>query len=114
MVDFRVSDGFPSHPKTLGLSLEAIGLWMLAGTWCARYLTDGYIPRDAMAMYMNGSSRPVDELVERNLLTPVADGWLFVDWSQYQRTRQQIEAQRVSNRERGKRWREKGRSRDTE
>jgi hypothetical protein len=47
VVDFRVSDGFPDHPKTLGLTLEAIGLWTLAGCWCARYLTDGYIPIEA-------------------------------------------------------------------
>ena len=107
MVDFRVSDGFPSHPKTLGLSLEAIGLWMLAGTWCARYLTDGYIPRDAMAMYMNGSSRPVDELVERNLLAPVADGWLFVDWSQWQRTKADVESERAQWRARQARARRK-------
>lgn len=48
MPDFRVDDGFGNHPKTVGLSLEAIGLWTLAGAWSMRYLTDGHVPAEVM------------------------------------------------------------------
>lgn len=104
MVDFRVSDGFPQHPKCIGISLEAVGLWTLAGAWCSKYLTDGYIPSDVLAQF---SRRPkvVQELADRNLLVVAPGGWQFVDWDQYQRTRAQVEAERERSRERLAKWR---------
>jgi hypothetical protein len=99
MVDFRVDDGFGTHPKTLGMTHEAVGVWMLMGCWCARYLTDGYIPDDAVRT-ITGRSRVVQDLAQRNLITRLADGWQFVDWTQYQRTREQVEKDRTEARER--------------
>jgi hypothetical protein len=99
VVDFRVDDGFPNHPKVLGLTHEAIGVWLLMGCWCARYLTDGYIPDDAVRTITN-KRRVVQDLADHNLLTRLADGWQMVDWMQYQRTREQVETERVEARDR--------------
>lgn len=106
MVDFRVSDGFGSHPKTIGISLEAAGLWTLAGSWCSRYLTDGYLPADAMDGLCK-RPKVIQELVNRNLLVVAPGGWQFVDWLQYQRSKAAVEAERERNRERLAKWREK-------
>lgn len=108
MTWFHVDDGFWSHPKTIGISLEAVGVWTLAGSWCAQHLTDGYIPADALLMICRRRTpRAAQELVDRNLWIPVADGWQFVDWRQWQRTRSDIEARRRATRERVTRWRER-------
>lgn len=112
MVDFRVHDGFPHHPKVVGLSLEAIGLWTLAGCWCARYLTDGYIPVEAMRDYTKRRTGPLAELVERHLLREIEGGYLFVDWLQYQRSRAEMEKSASHNRTRQARFRTKQRDVD--
>ncbi len=111
MVDFRVDDGFPHHPKALGLSLEAVGAWTLIGCWCARYLSDGYIPDDALRT-ITTRTRVIQDLANRNLITKMGDGWQMVDWGQYQRTRAQVEAQRKRGRERVARWRAEHRQAD--
>lgn len=105
MVDFRVSDGFGQHPKTLGITLQAAGLWVLAGAWSSRYLTDGYIPPEAMTTIAPRGKPAMQELVDRNLLTPLGEGHVFVDWLQYQRSRDQVEAERARGRERLAKWR---------
>ena len=100
MVDFRVDDGFPNHPKTLGMSHEAKGVWLDVGCWCARYLTDGYIPDDAIRLVLHAKPRIVEELAARNLLTRLGDGWQMVDWLQYQRSKEEVERDRTEARER--------------
>ena len=106
MVDFRVDDGFPNHPKTVGLPHEAIGVWLLAGCWCARYLTDGYIPTEAMQQ-ITRRRQPINDLVNRNLLQQIEGGYLFVDWLDYQRSRDQVAKERDAGRERLAKWRAK-------
>jgi hypothetical protein len=105
VVDFRVDDGFGQHPKTVGISLEAVGVWTLAGCWCARYLTDGYIPTKVLHQLCGPRRRAIEELVDRRLLCPQAGGYQFVDWLDYQRSREQIESSQAANRERVAKWR---------
>ena len=100
MVDFRINDGLPWHPKTVGMSLPAIGLWTLAGCWCARYLTDGYIPGDVIRGFAGRNTTHLQELLNRNLIIPLADGYQFVDWLDYQRSKQEVETERKDARER--------------
>jgi hypothetical protein len=97
VVDFRVDDGFPNHPKVVGMTYEAMGVWLTIGCWCARYLTDGYIPGDALR---GVKPRVLQDLANRNLIVPLADGWQMVDWTQYQRTKEQVEAERTEARDR--------------
>lgn len=44
MPHFRVDDGFDGHPKTVRAGDDALGMWVRAGAWCMRYLTDGFVP----------------------------------------------------------------------
>ena len=109
MVDFRVHDGFPEHPKTIGMTHEAKGVWLDMGCWCARYLTDGYIPNDAVNR-ITRKRAIINDLAVRNLIRPLADGWQLVDWTQYQRTREEVEADRTAARDRMREIRKRRRS----
>lgn len=100
MVDFRVSDGLPWHPKTVGMTLPAVGLWTLAGAWCSHYLTDGWIPSEVILGFAGRHRACLQELVDRNLITPMAGGYQFVDWLQYQRSKADVEHERRQWRER--------------
>jgi hypothetical protein len=92
MVDFRVRDTFPTHPKTLGITLNAVGLWTLCGAWSALHRTDGIIPTAVVAAHKDWK-RATAELVDRHLWAETEGGWVFIDWAQHQRTRAQIEAE---------------------
>lgn len=81
--------------------MQAVGVWTLAGSWCAAHLTDGQVPADALRLVCR---RNVDkyarELVERHLWAEEIDGWAFVDWHQWQASKATIEAKRESARAR--------------
>ena len=67
MVWFRVDDGFYDHPKLLAIPrtdrVAAAGLWTLAGSYCTRYLTDGFIT-DVMTRQLGGTARLIAHLVD--------------------------------------------------
>lgn len=104
MTWFRIDDGFHGHPKVVELSLEAVGLWALSGSWCAQYLTDGFISARTVRRF-GGSSEATSELVSSGLWIETDDGWQFKDWSDYQPMKEEVEAERSAARERMKRVR---------
>lgn len=105
---FKVDDSFPTHPKVLSISRKdraaAVGLWTLAGGWCAAQLTDGHL-----AVHMVGelasSKRYADLLVTARLWERTDSGYVFHDWADWQPTRAQVEADRSAARDRMKRVR---------
>lgn len=105
---FRIDDGFWSHPKTLQLSDGAQALWMRAGSWSMHHLTDGLIPAFALQL-LGAKPRFVNELVAVSLWIPDEGAYRFHDWSRYQPTRTQVEADRDAAAERKRRSREKSR-----
>lgn len=97
---FKVDDGFHGHPKVMDLSLEAVGLWTLAGTWCANYLTDGEIPMKVIKR-LGGAKKHAKELVVSGLWTEKApEIYQFCGWNEYQPTKNDVEAEREAARER--------------
>ena len=96
---FKVDDGFHGHPKVVELSLAAVGIWALAGSWCAKYLTDGVITLRAIER-MGGDDPLAQELVVRGLWLEIAGGFMFKDWAEYQPLKVAIEAERLAARER--------------
>jgi hypothetical protein len=93
---FPVDDGFSSHPKVTRLRRgptreRAIGLWTLAGAWCAFNLTDGQVPPDQVAEL--GCTRTAAQwLVDVRLWhaaghdcsacpQPEPGGWVFHEWA---------------------------------
>lgn len=102
---FRVDDAFHSHPKVLACSPAAIGLWTLAGSWCAAHLTDGYISdRELRHLLPRGSAQLASILVSNGLWTRMASGYQFHDWDAKNLTRERWERERENSRDRQRRW----------
>lgn len=105
MTWFKVDDGFWSHPKTLGLSTAAVALWVRAGSYCGKHLTDGYVPQSVLGM-LQGTPDHARELVIAGMWLEDVDGWTFHDWHRYQDTRQAVEKRREAWKQRQQRHRE--------
>jgi hypothetical protein len=101
---FKVDDGFHGHPKVMDLSLAAVGLWSLAGSWCAKYLTDGYVPSKTLPR-LGGTPALAQDLHDAGLWEPAEGGWQFRDWADYQPSKAEVEAERLAARERMKKVR---------
>jgi hypothetical protein len=112
---FKVDDGFHGHPKVMDLSLPSVGLWTLAGSWCAKYLTDGYVPSKTLPR-LGGTVGQAEELHGAGLWEPAEGGWQFKDWADYQPSKAEVEAERLAARERMKKVRaaKKGVQKDTD
>jgi len=109
---FKVDDGFHGHPKVVELSLESVGVWTLAGSWCAAYLTDGEIGLKSIQR-LGGSQEQAMELVYAGLwLEPEPGLYQFKDWADYQPLKSAVEAERDAARDRMQKVRaqKKGRS----
>lgn len=108
MTWFKVDDKFWSHQKVMLASLEATGLWVRAGAWCAMHLTDGYIPAEILRRISPERPRKTDqlaqELVDFGLWIAQDGGWLFHEWSDHQPTKEKVEAERERNRKRQEDW----------
>ena len=130
----RFDDVFPIHRKVRGLSDPAFRLHAEAIFWCARNLTDGFVPA-ADLLDLASARRPlkfVPELVIRgmwHLADEVCDskkcpayveqpserdGWLLHDYFEYQPTKAQVIKEREQNAERQRRYKERHASNGTE
>lgn len=93
MTWFKVDDGFWSHPKSVDLTAEAVALWVRAGSYCGKHLTDGFVPAGRLGM-LQGTPEAAYELVVAGLWREVPDGWCFHDWHKYQDTKEAVERRR--------------------
>lgn len=114
---FKIDDTFYRHRKVRKLAADktsAIGLWILAGTWCAENLTDGFIPRSEVVAW-DARSRYAKRLVDVGLWEAADEdgepGWQFHDWAHYQPKGEDVEADRKAWREKKAAWREKKKDR---
>lgn len=96
---FKVDDGFHGHPKVIGLSPSAVGVWLLTGTWAAQYLTDGQVPRGMVARF-GGTDSDAAELIAAGLWHVADGGYEFHEWHEYQPSKDAIEAERAAARDR--------------
>lgn len=110
MVWFKVDDSLHSHVKAMRAGEAALGLWTLAGSWCAAQLTDGWIPAYAALRLTPRAAELAAELVRAGLWTPDTrdgeEGWQFHEWGEYQPTRESVTARRQADADRRARWRE--------
>lgn len=101
---FKVDDKLHDHRKVRAAGATAMGVWVLAGSWSADNLTDGFIPAAILPRF--GRQREANRLVEVGLWFPdVQDGetgWRFHEWEERQPTRAQKEAERRAKAEAGR------------
>lgn len=112
MTWFRVDDQLHSHPKAMRAGPEALGLWLLAGSWSSAQLTDGWVP-DYVALRLAGTAAEdyAARLVAAGLWVEgerspehganVAErGWWFHEWTDHQPSRADVQADREKSRKR--------------
>lgn len=101
---FKVDDKLHDHRKARAAGSTAMGVWLLAGSWSADNLTDGFIPAPVLGRW--GRPRDAARLVEVGLWEATVqdgeDGWRFHEWDEFQPTRAQKEAEREAKREAGR------------
>jgi hypothetical protein len=98
---FKVDDSLPLNPKIMECSLEAIGLWTLAGAWSAQQLTDGSIPKHVLQV-LRGSASIAGELVASGLWDEGPDAYQFHDWLGYQFSAEDVKTKRAQKAESGR------------
>lgn len=104
---FKIDDGFHGHPKVMNLEPADVGVWTLAGTWCAQYLTDGQISFPVIRR-LGGTQANCDALVSAGMWIAGSNGtYEFKDWADYQPMKSDVEAEREASRERMRKVRAK-------
>lgn len=110
MTWMKVDDRLHAHPKPRRAGLAAMGLWVLAGSWVADSLSDGFLPTQQPWAWA-GPDAPdlAQRLVDAGLWLPTEQageaGWLFHDWPDFQPTKADVMARRVVEREKKRRQR---------
>ena len=119
----RFDDQYPIHRKVDGLTDAAFRLHTSAIFWCARNLTDGFVPEedlDGVTARVRTPSRFAAECVRRGVWHdarhrcpsqkcpgPVdGDGWMIHDYWEYQPSKEQVIREREANARRQKKWRD--------
>jgi hypothetical protein len=84
----RLDDGMSDHPKIAALSNAALGAMVRALCYCARNLTDGFVP--AAAMHRLSSAGERRELIAGGVLDEVEGGYQVHDYLDYQPSRTKV------------------------
>jgi hypothetical protein len=78
----KVDDGWWCHPKVIGLSAAARGVWVSALSWSCAQRKD-VVPAGLLGM-VGGSNDEANELVGAGLWVADLSGWRIHDWAEYQ------------------------------
>lgn len=120
MAWFKVDDAFHSSKPVLKIPrryrAQAVGLWILAGTWSAQEESDGFIPeyvleelcgtpaiashlvRAGLWIEVTGESQEGSAIPDGSSGVSGGAGWQFHNWAKYQPTREELEEKREKER----------------
>ncbi len=92
---FRVDDNLHDHRKTRRVrrsstdkhrDVAPLGLWVLAGSWCGRNLTGGFIPTEVLEEWDDHALPLAQRLMDAGLWSEEErdgePGYLFKDWEE--------------------------------
>ena len=106
----KIDDNFCDHPKVVQAGPVAIGLWTCALSYCAKYLTDGFIPANQVKRILIDLDDPMqvaEKLVSVGLWERSESGYTFHDYLVYNPSKEQVLKDRQETKERIEAWREK-------
>jgi hypothetical protein len=109
----RFDDTFPINRKVDGLSDAAFRLHVSAIFWCARNLTDGFVPEDDLELVcarVRTPARFAAQLVDRQLWHERPGGWQIKDYLEFQPSKEKVLEEREKSAERQRKWRESHRN----
>jgi hypothetical protein len=102
----RLDDRLHAHPKAIKAGLEAMGVWVMALSYCAAYGTDGRVDRDAVERICG--SRKVFERVTKRLEAcglwerdETGSGFRIHDFLDYNPSRSDVEKENENKRKGG-------------
>ena len=91
MTWIKVDDSFGDHPKVMALGrdrMAGLGVWTAASCYCARHLTDGFVPAAVAEGF--GHARIIGKLVDVGLFDKVPGGYQLHDWLDYNPPRTKV------------------------
>jgi hypothetical protein len=117
MTWFKVDDTLHAHKKAMRAGTEAMGLWVLTGSWAANQLTDGWVPQYAICRWSPIADELASRLVSAGLWVEGEHdgdkGWWFHEWEERQPTKDEVTARRKADADRRAKWRETRKARAT-
>jgi hypothetical protein len=92
----KVDDQIAHHPKFMAAGAAASWLWVCGQSYCARYLTDGFVPESALPTLGNVTNPKAhaQTLVRVGLWEPTEGGYRVHDYLQFQPSRADVEERR--------------------
>lgn len=105
MTWFKVDDKLHDHRKARRAGKSAMGVWVLAGSWCMDNETDGFVPADVLPRW--GTKSDAGRLVSAGFWyvdqREGEDGWRFHDWEKFQPSAATLAGWRAAESEAGQR-----------
>lgn len=99
----NLDDQMPKHPKNIRLSDAAFRLQVSGICYCAQYLTDGLIERDAVPLLVpRFKKQALDELLAVPLWFDRGDHYEIRHYLQWNRTREAVQSERDRRSKAGK------------
>ena len=107
MTWIKLDDQFLDHPKIVRAGESAAFLFVAGLLYCSRYLTDGVIPKAAIGRLTEHPDRELSAaaLVRENLWLDEGDSWRISQYTDYQRSRTDVERSREAGKARADRSR---------
>jgi hypothetical protein len=103
----KIDDCASEHPKLARLSPAGFGLWVAGICYCNRNLTDGYIPDSVARRLLGVDQDVVDGLVVAGAWMLADGGYQVHDYADWQRSREEVLADREKAAERARRHRQR-------
>lgn len=104
---FKVDGGFHDHPKFWNASEYAVCLWVRAGSWSAKQLTDGFVPNGMIQRWTRNAEVAAQELVDLGAWKAVEGGFQFHDWNHFNPSKEKVLRDRERGAQRQARYRER-------
>lgn len=104
----KIDDGFTDHPKVEALSDRAFRLHLAGLCFCARTLSDGFIPDDRVRRLLPKVTKAmVKELTTAGVWIEGVGGFSVKDYLTYNPSKAKVLADREAAAERKRKWAEK-------
>lgn len=90
----QLVNAFYSNEKVQELArsgrMDSVGAFCMALAYCGDHLTDGFVPRRAMLYVIGATSEQIRALCDVVMLEKVDEGWLIHDYTEHNRTKEQV------------------------
>lgn len=100
----QLVNGFYDNDKVRDLvrmgRADSVGVFCMALSLCGDRLTDGFVPRRAMLSNIGATQEQVQALVDEGMLEEVDEGWIIHDYTDHNRTKEQVLHARADAKER--------------